>query len=92
MMGSTYAAGLAQTVEEGGIALEDAINLHLTVNHYPPVPRQFTPVALKALECASYGAYEDEIEMPNGLTRTAGQIIDGLHLEHFIRSYLDLED
>lgn len=35
--------------------------------------------------------WEREIELPNGLVRTAGDIYDGLHLEAFVNQVLDAE-
>jgi hypothetical protein len=83
-MGSLYAEGLAESVEDSMIDLRQAILIHLSSNHYPPVHPSFADVALRAIEAASQGRADEDILMPNGLTRSAYFIMEGLHLWSFL--------
>lgn len=83
-MGRTYAEGLAESVEDSMIDLRQAVLIHLSSNHYPPVHSSFVDVALAAIEATSEGRADEDIEMPNGLTRSAYFIMDGLHLWSFL--------
>jgi hypothetical protein len=83
-MGRLHAEEFAESVKEGNISLEAALEYHLTGNHYPPVHRSFIPVAIKAIELGNNDDWDKEIKMPNGKTLTAAKIIEGLHLESFL--------
>lgn len=79
-------------VEGGKLSLDDALEWHLRGNHYPPVHRSFIPIAKKAIEICQQGLYEENpklynkrIKMPNGLVRTAAEIVEGLHLDGFLK-------
>ena len=86
-MGNLRASEFADLAANGNITLEVAIRYHLTSNHYPPVNAAFIEPAIAAIEAAEEENYEHEILMPNGLVRTAGFIIDGLHLGGFVRDF-----
>lgn len=82
-MGSTYIAGFL----EMGTPLETALRIHLSSNHYPPVHPDFIPVCQWAIVVYNEGGdLSAEITMPNGVVKTAWQVIDGLHLECFLNS------
>ena len=83
-MGRTRAEGMAGEVAAGRASLREALVWHLFSNHYPPVNPRFVPTAAAAIEAVRDGDTAVEITMPNGLTRTAGEIITGLHLEEFL--------
>jgi len=83
-MGYTQAAGINEAVNDGSISLETALAWHLQANHYPPVHPVFVDAALKAIEAAQFGEYDNAVELPNGKILTAGQIVEGLHLEAFL--------
>jgi hypothetical protein len=82
-MGSFQAADMADQIQQGRLDLETAIRWHLQSNHYPPVHESFVPVALQAICAVNREEFEHRIELPNGLTNTAAEIINGLHLHEF---------
>lgn len=57
---------------------------HLCFNHFPPISNVFVPVAERAIELANADEWDEEIEMPNGVVLTAGEIVDQLHLMDFV--------
>jgi hypothetical protein len=61
-----------------------ALDDHLRYNHYPPIHPDFKPVAVEAIDKANEGDWEHEITMPNGITKTVGEIVEGMHLEAFL--------
>lgn len=63
---------------------DKALDDHLAYNHYPPIHSDFKPVAVEAIDKANAGEWDHEIEMPNGLVRTVGEIVDGMHLDAFL--------
>jgi hypothetical protein len=65
--------------------LDISLVYHLVCNHYPPVSTDFIDSAKLAIKAANEGDYDGLIELPNGITLTVQEIIEGLHLE----SYLD---
>jgi hypothetical protein len=89
-MGRMFAEGLI----ESGMSLEDAISLHLTSNHYPPVPTIMVSVCIEAIDAYNEGDSGREITLPDGvsyrgsLTAPAWAIIEGHHLE----TWLDLDE
>ena len=83
-MGGTSARDMQEEARRQGIKRRAVLAWHLAHNHYPPVHADFIPVAERALELAESGELDTPIEMPNGLTRSAGAIMDGLHLWDFV--------
>jgi len=75
---------MAGAVANGEIALETAVKWNLAYNHFPPVSQDFVPVALRAIELGNDEEWDTAIVMPNGLTRSVGEIVDGLHLHAYI--------
>lgn len=79
---------------EGEISLEQAIGYHLQSNHYPPVPLSMVKPCIEAIDAASEGDIDLEIEMPEGVsyrglpTAPAWAIIEQHHLD----SWIDSED
>lgn len=63
---------------------EQALRIHLQCNHYPPVHESFIPVAQRAIELVNKGKYTTTIDMPNGKTLTAANVVEGLHLDCFL--------
>lgn len=85
-MGNMTAVALAEEV--GSLAsLETALAIHLASNHYPPVNPVFIPTCVEAINLAANDDWDVEIEMPNGITKTVGGIVEGLHLDAFIPRY-----
>lgn len=79
-MGSTYIQGFL----EQGVSRRQALAIHLQSNHYPPVHSAFIPVCEWAIERALEDDWSSIIEMPNGITKSVGDIVEGLHLYSFI--------
>jgi hypothetical protein len=86
-MGSITAIDLAESVE---LSLEDQIGIHLTSNHYPPVPKSMVPVCIDAIDKANDGDWEAMVKLPEGvswkgqLEAPAYSIIEAHHLEFWI--------
>ena len=72
------------------LTLEQALEIHLTSNHYPPVPLIMVAPCLEAIHYANGGYWLAEIELPEGVTfrgepvATASDIVEGHHLEAWI--------
>lgn len=95
-MGSTYALGLVESVEEGALDFERAILIHLQSNHYPPVPSSMVGPCLEAIKIvqdAQYGDGDasDRVTLPAGIrwrgeeSAPAYAIVEGHHLDSFIQ-------
>ena len=95
-MGSTYSAGLNESVEAGWMDLRKAILVQLRSNHYPPVPTSMVQPCLDAIRIiqdAQYGDAEasELVKLPEGITwrgndsAPAYAIVESHHLEPFIR-------
>ena len=85
-MGSNLAYDLAN----GELDLSTAIEIHLTSNHYPPVPKSMVLPCIEALEAYSEDETDREIQMPEGVTylgkdtAPAWAIIEQHHLEAWL--------
>jgi hypothetical protein len=73
---------------------DQALEWHLTANHYPPIHSCFVPTAKQAIDRAAIAATEDPavwdeaITMPNGRTMSVREIVGGLHLWPFVEARL----
>lgn len=77
--------GRLQAEEMVSILQQDqALRWHLQSNHYPPINEVFIPVAKEAIEKGNQEDWDYVIKMPNGVSKTVAQIIEGLHLESFL--------
>jgi hypothetical protein len=74
---------------------DQALEWHLTANHYPPIHVCFVPTAKLAIERAVIAATEDSavwdevITMPNGRTMRVREIVGGMDLWPFIEVRLE---
>lgn len=84
-MGNLQAISLAELAIDDN-ALHNALAIHLGSNHYPPISYAFIPVAKQAIELASEGEWDAELEYPNGLVRTVSHTVEGLHLDAFVQA------
>jgi hypothetical protein len=66
------------------LGMDKALDDHLRYNHYPPVHPDFKQTCLDAIAKANDGEWGHEIEMPNGITKTVADIVEGLHLDVFL--------
>ena len=92
-MGRTYADGLV----DSGISLEQGVTIHLTSNHYPPVPTSMVIPCIEAIYACADGDYERLIELPEGVawrgntSAPANAIAEAHHLDPFISDYADFK-
>jgi hypothetical protein len=86
-MGTVFAQDLAQYSD---LSLRDAIAIHLTSNHYPPVPTTMVDACIEAINKCNEGDYACEVDLPEGVayrgrtTAPAGAIVEGHHLESWL--------
>ena len=84
-MGSNFAHELADY--DLGLDLSTAIRIHLTANHYPPVPVSMVEPCIDAIDAYHNEDTDQEIQMPEGITykgkntAPAWAIIEQHHLE-----------
>ena len=87
-MGSNFATELAEL--DLGLSLEDSIAIHLSANHYPPVPSSMVLPCIEALEAYWEDETDREIKMPEGVsykgldTAPAWAIVEQHHLEAWL--------
>ena len=67
-------------------SVDQALVWHLQGNHYPPIHPDFIAPAKQAIELANQGKWDTIITLPNGVDKSVGGIIEGLHLESFLTS------
>lgn len=85
-MGSVYAEGLTEI----GLSLEEQIMVHLTSNHYPPVPKIMVPTCIEAIDLANEGKWEEMITLPENVLwkgeteAPVSAIVEQHHLEYWI--------
>jgi hypothetical protein len=96
-MGSNFATELADGTL-GAISLEDQIAMHLTSNHYPPVPRSMVKPCIEAIDAYWEDDLAREIDLPEGITwrgnttAPASNLIEAHHLDAWITEYDDYEE
>jgi hypothetical protein len=93
-MGSNFANEMASGVlDDLGIHLdlETQIGIHLSANHYPPVPKSMVQPCIEAIDAVNdAGLWDLEIPMPEGITykglttAPAHAIIRQHHLEAWL--------
>lgn len=93
-MGSNLATEMADgTLEDLGINLtiEQQIGIHLSSNHYPPVPSSMIQPCIEAIDAVNdAGLWDLEIVLPDGITwkgsesAPAHAIIEAHHLNAWI--------
>lgn len=85
-MGSNFAHDLAN----GDLDLSTAIGIHLSANHYPPVPNSMVLPCIEAIEAYHEDESDREIAMPEGVsyrgmnTAPAWAIVEQHHLESWL--------
>ena len=79
-MGRQYIEGF----KELGVGQDQMLRIHLQGNHYPPVDLHFVPDCKRAINACNKGDYNKKIKMCNGITKTASEIVEGLHLDTFL--------
>ena len=90
-MGSNFATDLAEL--DLGLSLEDSIAIHLSSNHYPPVPRSMVQPCIDAIDAYYDEDYQRLIDLPAPITwrdqntAPASAIVDAHHLEAWLPEY-----
>ena len=87
-MGNNFASDLALA---DNLDIESQIAIHLSANHYPPVPRSMVAPCVEAIDAVNdAGLWDLEIPMPEGITykglttAPAYAIIEQHHLNAWI--------
>ena len=87
-MGSNFASDLALA---DNLDIESQIAIHLSANHYPPVPAIMVPTCIEAIDAVNdAGLWDLEIPLPEGVswrgltTAPANAIIEAHHLNAWI--------
>ena len=93
-MGSNMATEMADgTLDSLGIHLdiETQIGIHLSANHYPPVPKSMVKPCIEAIDAVNdLGLWDLDIELPEGVSWRGSQyapasaIIEAHHLEAWL--------
>lgn len=89
-MGRMFADDLAELADDNAIDVSMALLVHLTSNHYPPVPAYMVPVCEQAIDLANSEDYEALVDLPEGVTwkgheqAPAWAIVESYHLDSFI--------
>jgi hypothetical protein len=85
-MGRAWAEGLTEI----GLSLEEQVLVHLTSNHYPPVPKFMVEPCIEAIDKANGGDWDYEIELPEGVLwknetkAPVSAMVEQHHLEFWI--------
>jgi hypothetical protein len=87
-MGSNFASDLALA---DNLTIENQIAIHLSANHYPPVPAIMVQPCVEAIDAVNdAGLWDLEIPLPEGVswrgltTAPAHAIIEQHHLDSWI--------
>ena len=87
-MGTNFATELAEL--DLGLSLEDSIAIHLSANHYPPVPRSMVQPCIDAIDAYYDEDYQRLIDLPAPITwrdksqAPASAIVEAHHLEAWL--------
>lgn len=64
--------------------IDTALHWHLVGNHFPPIHEDFHPAAKQAIDLVNQRQGQTPITLPNGIVKTAYEIVEGLHLDSFL--------
>ena len=87
-MGNNFATDLAEM--DLGLSLEDSIAIHLSANHYPPVPRSMVKPCIDAIDAYYDEDYSRLISLPDPITwrgqteAPAHAIVEAHHLDAWL--------
>ena len=96
-MGSNFAQELASGVVPS-LTLEDQIRIHLSGNHYPPVPLSMVKPCIEAIDAYWEGDTNRQIALPEGGSwkgndhAPAWAIVDGHHLDAWVDQWDNEEE
>ena len=86
-MGSNFASDLAGME---ALTLDQAVGIHLSANHYPPVPQSMVQPCVEAIFAVNDWRPNAEIELPEGVfykgntTAPAWAIVEQHHLDAWV--------
>jgi len=86
-MGRLQAEAMAT---EDYLGLETQLHIHLTSNHYPPVPTSMITTCIEAIDKANEGQWGAYVKLPEGIEwrrqsmSPVWAIVEGHHLEPWI--------
>jgi hypothetical protein len=89
--------GVAQDLSQATISIQQQMAIHLTSNHYPPVPISMVQPCIDAIYAYDEEEYDKLIELPNGVmwrglnSAPAHAIVEGHHLQAWLSSEGDEE-
>jgi hypothetical protein len=89
--------GMAQDLSQATISIQQQMAIHLTSNHYPPVPMSMVQPCIDAIYAYDEEEYDKLIELPNGVmwrglnSAPAHAIVEGHHLQAWLSSEGDEE-
>ena len=92
-MGSNFATDLASG--DLGLSMSDSIRIHLSSNHYPPVPATMVQPCLDAIDAYFDEDYQRPIQLPMPITwknkssAPASAIVEAHHLEAWLPDWED---
>ena len=80
----------ATAMNESGLRLKSQISLHLSANHYPPVPQTMVQPCIDAINACKTNKPNTLVTLPAGVTwqdkneAPAWAIVQGHHLQEWI--------
>jgi hypothetical protein len=92
-MGSTFASDLASG--EFVMGLEAQVSIHLSSNHFPPVPSSMVGPCVAAIHAYNEFLFDVLIDLPEGTSwkgepsAPAWAIVEGLHLGAWVECEFD---
>ena len=87
IMGSNFANDLASMES---LTLDQAVSIHLSANHYPPVPTSMVQPCVDAIYAVNDWQSDKEIDLPEGITykgaisAPAWAIVEQHHLDAWV--------
>lgn len=88
---------MAYALSEADISIQQQMAIHLTSNHYPPVPMSMVQPCIDAIYAYDEEEYDKLIELPEGVmwrgqnSAPAHAIVEGHHLQAWLYSEGDNE-
>ena len=85
--------GSTQAIEYANMDLDQGLAIHLTSNHYPPVPVSMIDACKTAINAYWEEDYDRKVELPNGVlwrgetTAPARAIVEAHHLDAWVDRY-----
>lgn len=73
-----------EVLQMEGVTQDMALRFHLKSRMFPPIHDDFFPAIKQAIEYVDAGIGGYTVDLPNGRTLSAWDVIEQLHLEPFI--------